>query len=408
VLATGKEKDMRRARHQKGSLQRVKRKSGESVWIFRWYEVQLDGTKCYRKAVIGSVSDYKTEAEAQKAADALRLEINEQTPRQQLQAISIETLVEHYRLHELPDIVNGTRPLGSQAGEDETRKSFSTQTTYAGYLRKWILPRWRSYRLTDVKAVQVEQWLKSLPVSRGTKAKIRNIMSALYSHAQRWEWTTSNPITHVRQSAKRSRVPTVLNPDELKGFLANLVDPAKTAVLLGALTGLRVGELLGLKWSDIDFEKLEICVIRDVVKQRIERCKTEASKKAIPIDAELAESLWSWRLRCAYNQQDDWVFASPDGKGKQPYWPSSLYRVSQAGIRGGRHHGARGLAHPQTQLRNPDEGQRRGHQDDPGTSPPCQLQGDDGCVHAGCNGCKTHGAQPRGTADHGGKEGGRR
>src|SRR5580692_6747884 len=54
VLATGKEKDMRRARHQKGSLQRVKRKSGESVWIFRWYEVQLDGTKCYRKAVIGS------------------------------------------------------------------------------------------------------------------------------------------------------------------------------------------------------------------------------------------------------------------------------------------------------------------------------------------------------------------
>ena len=103
-------------------------KSGETVWVFRWYEVQLDGTKSYRKAVIGSVSDYKTEAEAQKAADALRLEVNEQTPRQQLQAISFETLVEHYRQHELPDIVHGTRPLGSEAGEDETRKSFSTQT----------------------------------------------------------------------------------------------------------------------------------------------------------------------------------------------------------------------------------------------------------------------------------------
>ena len=240
----------------------------------------------------------------------------------------METLVEHYRQHELPDIVNGTRPLGSQAGDDETRKAFSTQATYAGYLRKWILPRWRSYRLTDVKAVQVEQWLKSLPLSRGTKAKIRNIMSALYSHAQRWEWVTTNPITHVRQSAKRSRVPTILTPAELQDFLVNLTDPAKTAVLLGALTGLRVGELLGLKWSDIDFEKLEICVVRDVVKQRIERCKTEASKKAIPIDAELAEALWSWRLRCAYNQPEDWVFASPQTKGRQPYWPSSLYRVA--------------------------------------------------------------------------------
>ncbi len=319
---------MRRARHQKGSLQRVKRQSGEAVWVFRWYEVQLDGTKRYRKAVLGSVQEYKTETEAQRAADALRLEINEQTPRQQLQAISMETLVEHYRQHELPDIVNGTRPLGSHAGEDETRKAYSTQATYAGYLRKWILPRWRSYRLADVKAIQVEQWLKSLPVSRGTKAKIRNIMSALYSHAQRWEWVSTNPITHVRQSAKRSRVPTILTPQELQDFLVNLADPAKTAVLLGALTGLRVGELLGLKWSDIDFEKLEISIVRDVVKQRIERCKTEASKKPIPIDAELAETLWSWRLRSAYNQTEDWIFASPQTKGRQPYWPNSLYRVA--------------------------------------------------------------------------------
>jgi hypothetical protein len=49
VLAIRKEKDMRRARYQKGSLQRVKRKSGEAVWIFRWYEVQLDGANRYRK-----------------------------------------------------------------------------------------------------------------------------------------------------------------------------------------------------------------------------------------------------------------------------------------------------------------------------------------------------------------------
>jgi hypothetical protein len=81
----------------------------------RWYEVQLDGTKCYREAVIGSVSDYKSEAEAEKAADSLRLEINEQIPRQQLRAVSFETLIEHYRLHELPGILKGTRPLARLA-----------------------------------------------------------------------------------------------------------------------------------------------------------------------------------------------------------------------------------------------------------------------------------------------------
>ena len=319
---------MRRARHQKGSLQKEKRKrSGETVWVFRWREVQMDGTKRYRKAVIGTLADYKTESEAQKAADALRLEVNDQTPRQMIQAISVETLVEHYKQHELPDIVHSTRPLGSEAGDDELRKSYSTQVTYQGYLSKWILPRWKSHRLTDVKPVHVEQWLKTLPLSKGSKAKIRNIMSALYSHAMRWEWVSTNPIRHVRQSAKRSRIPTILSSDQIKLLLEKLVDLPKTAVLLGATTGLRVGELLGLKWEDVDFQTLELRVIRDVVKQRIERCKTEASRKPVPIGAELAEILFAWRERCAYNQQEDWVFASPATKGRQPYWPSSIYRV---------------------------------------------------------------------------------
>jgi hypothetical protein len=34
--------------------------------------------------------------------------------------------------------------------------------TYEGYLKKWILPRWRACRLTDIKATEVEKWLKSL------------------------------------------------------------------------------------------------------------------------------------------------------------------------------------------------------------------------------------------------------
>ena len=59
----------RRARYQRGSLQRVKRKSGPAVWIFRWYEVQAGGRKTYRKRVVGTVEDLKTETDARKALD---------------------------------------------------------------------------------------------------------------------------------------------------------------------------------------------------------------------------------------------------------------------------------------------------------------------------------------------------
>ena len=317
----------RRARHQNGSLQRVKRKSGDVVWVFRWYETQIDGSKKYRKAVVGTVDDYKTEAEAQNAVDALRLTINEQTPRQQLREISFETLVEHYRQHEMPDIYYKGKQLPGEFAEDENRKSYATQDTYQGYLKKWILPRWKSYRLPDIKPVQVEQWLKSLALAPGSKAKIRNIMSALFSHALRWEWTDKNPISSVRQSAKRRNIPVVLTIEQIQCFLSHLKDPCRTAVLLDFSSGLRVGELLGLKWEDVHFETLEVNITRSVVKQKITRYKTEASRKPIPLDPELAEVLLSWRLKCPYPLAGDWVFASPHKKGKQPYWPGSLFRM---------------------------------------------------------------------------------
>jgi integrase len=112
------------------------------------------------------------------------------------------------------------------------------------YLNKWILPRWRSYRLSEVKAVDVEAWLKTLPLARGSRAKIRNLMSALFSHAIRWEWTERNPIKSVRQSAKRMRTPDVLTPEEIMALLKKLPEPLRTAAELDAFTGLRRGELI--------------------------------------------------------------------------------------------------------------------------------------------------------------------
>lgn len=49
-------------------------------------------------------------------------------------------------------------------------------------------PRGRNSGLRDVKAVSVEKWLRTLPLARATKAKIRNIMSVLFNHAIRYEF----------------------------------------------------------------------------------------------------------------------------------------------------------------------------------------------------------------------------
>jgi integrase len=294
-------------------VQREKRRSGPDVWVYRWYEVGSDGASKYRKAIVGTVLTLPTEVAALKAAQALRIDANQQTPQAESGPSTIAELVAHYRLKEL-------------TGDSNGRKAFSTRDGYECYLDNWILPRWQNHKLNQVKPVAVEAWLDSIKRARGTRAKIRNIMSAVFNHAMRYEWLDANPIKLVRQSAKRERTPDVLDLAELQLLLSNLNVRERTLVLLDAATGLRVSELLALRWEDVNFKTLELSVTRSIWHQVVGNCKTEASAKPVPLDNYMAEDLLQWRRTSPYPMPHDWVFASPTMKGKQPYWPDNLMK----------------------------------------------------------------------------------
>jgi integrase len=302
----------KRIRYQQGCIARERRNNGPDVWIFRWRETQPDGQRRNRKVVVGTVEEYSTRSEAQKATDALRIHVNKETPRSILQSLNCEQLIAHYVEREL--------------AEDNDNRAYSTKAAYKCYLDNWILPRWRTYLLDEVKTVAVEEWLGKLPMAAGTKAKLRNIMSAIFNHAMRHEWAEKNPISLVRQSAKREAIPGFLDLAEISALLTELQHPYKQMVFLAAVTGLRVSELLALKWGDINFDSLEISLNRGVVHQVIGDLKTEASRKPLPLDPDLAQSLLGWRRMSAFNTGHDWVFASPEMRGKQPYWPENLLR----------------------------------------------------------------------------------
>jgi integrase len=302
----------KRMRYQQGCVARERRSSGPDVWIFRWRETNLNGQRTNRKVVLGTVEQYPVRSAALKAADALRIHVNKETPRAALQPLTCEQLIAHYVEREL--------------SEGNCKKAYSTKAAYKCYLDNWILLRWRSYKLSDVKTVAVEEWLGSLSLAAATKAKLRNIMSALFNHAIRYEWLDKNPISLVRQSAKRERMPEVLDVGEIRSLLTELEHPYKAMVFLAAATGMRVSELLGLKWRDVDFELLEIKLNHGVVHQTVGELKTETSQKPMPLDPELALWLLEWRRMSPFNQQTDWVFASPEMKGQQPYWPENLLR----------------------------------------------------------------------------------
>jgi len=175
-----------RKRYQAGCLTTEKRKTGSPVWIYRWRELDTSGKQVNRKMVIGDKHTYPSKAAALKAVDGLRLEVNKEAATGVYKPLSIGQLVQHYREVELAD---------------SAPKTARTKAVYGQHFDTYILPRWNDYRMKDVRAVLVESWLASLPLAPATKAKTRNIMSALYEHAMRYGWATANP--------KFARVPNV-------------------------------------------------------------------------------------------------------------------------------------------------------------------------------------------------------
>jgi len=297
---------------QRGSMQRNTRKEGPDVWQFRWSEARLDGKRLYHKKIVGTVEQYPDEEAARSSIVGLVSELNTDGRPMKPGTMTVAQLCDHFAQREL--------------SKENSWRSHATKKIYQAYLSRWIRPHWQKHGLAEVRTIQVESWLRGLPLARSSCAKIRNLMSVLFNHACRYELFDRNPIHLVRQSAKRRTAPSVLEPVEIKALIDGLAIRESTLVLLAASTGLRQSEIFGLKWRDIDFERGTMSVIRSIVYGVVGPCKTESSQKPVPMHPTLADALIQWRNRCTYTKPEDWIFASKRYRGRRPYWGQAILR----------------------------------------------------------------------------------
>ena len=280
------------------------------IWQFRWREKTADGKKIYRRRQIGTVDQIPDLETARKAAILLVPDLNARMARSKSVLMTVAQLCSHFEQCELC-LAN-------------TWRSYSTKTIYKVYLKRWIIPKWSEHLLSDIRTIEVESWLRSLPIARSTCAKIRNVLSVLFNHACRYEFFDGNPIRLVRQSAKRRSPPVVLTAGEIRILLEGLKIRERTLVFIAASTGIRQSELFALKWGDINFSAGTMNVARSIVHGFVGPCKTESSQKPVPIHPRVCEELLIWREQSPYRSPEDWVFASRHSHGVQPYWGQSI------------------------------------------------------------------------------------
>jgi hypothetical protein len=115
-----------RQHYQRGSLLRQRRADGRTEWVLRFRVTLPDGRRAQRQAIVGTTEQYKTESQAQKAADQMRLTINQNAPSATVPTVGMAS--KHFKDLEL--------------GDQHAGRSWSTKQNYRDMLDHYILHRW--------------------------------------------------------------------------------------------------------------------------------------------------------------------------------------------------------------------------------------------------------------------------
>jgi len=204
----------------------------------------------------------------------------------------IDRFITEERLEEIV-----TQPPGETSIIDGL--SWSTAASYRSNLKTHIRPKWGNAPIQGIKALEISEWLKSLPLSPKTRGHVGALLHLLFERAMLWDLmdVQRNPLELVKLkgTSKRMKKPQILTPEKFQELVSTLHEPYKTMVIVAMCTGMRVSEVLALRWEHIDFEAGVMLVQQGVVNGRIGKVKTEASNDYIPLDPEFAQILRGWK-----------------------------------------------------------------------------------------------------------------
>lgn len=152
----------------------------------------------------------------------------------------------------------------------KTELGVTAWTNYGQIIRRNIQPYLGTKRLTDLSPLDVKRWHGKLleggrmdggPLSVASVKLAHRILHRALADAVRWNLIAVNPATGVRAPRGEPTEMTVWTADEAKRFLDAMAEDRLIALWTVALhTGLRRGELAGLRWTDIDLKSATLTV----------------------------------------------------------------------------------------------------------------------------------------------------
>jgi integrase len=196
-------------------------------------------------------------------------------------------------------------------------KKASSLDTYKRALR-YVLPTFGRYEIKTINKERIQLFLAETArkYSHSVLKASRTVLSMTLGWAAECGWIERNPCENIplpKQAGGKRVKRVALNAEQAAAIAGELEEPYATLVLVLYVTGLRIGEALGLKWSDLQDNVLTI--ERRVYKGQVDEVKTTRSVRQITLGADMVERIHKLHSQFA---NSEWMFQSDVGTPVNP------------------------------------------------------------------------------------------
>lgn len=213
---------------------------------------------------------------------------------------------------------------------------------------EWYTRLWNTYvsefggiKLNKIAPAHIHHIIDEIKSLR-TKSAVYKMLSAMFNKAVKWDYMTENPCNKVDAPKYQPEEKNVLTEDEIKRAVTVLADEElkyQAIFYFATICGMRRGEIIGLKWSDIEFKENTVSIRRAAtyiseIGTYTDETKTKSSERTLFLPEILkaillrlnneqgnARRLWGDKWK-----NENWVFTQADGGIMNLHTPTQWWR----------------------------------------------------------------------------------
>ncbi len=242
-------------------------------------------------------------------------------------AMALDHYLENTTVQDSANLTLGNIAMDS-INEDKGNRQADTHNDYLQIYEVYIKPTFEHSILREIKVSDLKAWKNNLlekhEMSRSRYTKYHRTLNFIFKYALENEMIDRNPAALVDKKSKLFTQSKSMQGEkyytssEAKLMVENATGWFRALLITYLNTGMRTGEGLALKWSDIDFEKYTITIQRSTRKGRLKESTKTGENRVIRMPLPLRDELLAYKQVC---KSDIWLFPNP--KTGMPYYEAN-------------------------------------------------------------------------------------